>query len=76
MYINKIYIYIIWKRKNEGIRYGKMSFLSKVFLTKFNSLHRKPKIIKATKENTSSIIIQSIKTKTSKPQGIVYGSDT
>ena len=53
-----------------------MSFLSKVFLTKFNSLHRKPKIIKATKENTSSIIVQSIKTKTSKPQGIVYGSDT
>ena len=60
MYINKIYI--IWKLKNEGIRYDKMSFL--------------PKIIKATKDNTSSIIVQSIKTKTSKPQGIVYGSDT
>ena len=51
-------------------------FFIKSVLTKFNSLHRKPKIIKATKENTSSIIIQSIKTKTSKPQGIVYGSDT
>ena len=69
---------IIWKLNSTTKVSGmtKCFFYQKCLLLNAIICIVSRKLLKATKENTSSIIVQSIKTKTSKPQGIVYGTAT